>query len=165
MTVSQKEVGNQLAFSQSPDLSRIQQLTDQLDESSIQLEAFFNLSNDLLAISDRTHFRRLNRKWEEVLGWSLEELYAYPHQFFTHPDDKERTRKAIESLQVGPLQRFVNRLRSKDGQYRVLEWTASKLQDGFTYAVARDITELCKACPERHEGCSILVKEENAPNG
>ncbi len=67
-------------------------------------------------------------------------------QFFdlVHPDDLERTRKAVSALvSEQTLIHFENRYRCKDGTYRWLEWTSAPAGN-LIYAAARDLTERLK---------------------
>ena len=89
--------------------------TPQLNED---LKEIFNLSNDLIAISNFDNkFELLNPQWETVLGYSLDELYSKTFLEFIHPDDLERTRKEAEALTKGKALtiRFENRYIKKDG--------------------------------------------------
>ena len=56
--------------------------------TSEELIAFFNLSPDLFCIisADR-FFKYVNPAWENVLGWSHEELFGKPINSFIHPDE------------------------------------------------------------------------------
>lgn len=89
------------------------------------------------------YFKKVNRAWEETLGYPLEEFIARPYLDFIHPDDHEAARQAEQRLISGEtLFKFENRYRCKDGSYRNLEWHVSEAQeDGTSYAVARDVTE------------------------
>ncbi|MEW6498927.1 MAG: PAS domain-containing protein, partial [Cyanobacteriota bacterium] len=52
------------------------------------LQAFFNLSPDLLCVRGSDgYFRELNSVWESTLGWTLDELRSRPWLDFVHPDD------------------------------------------------------------------------------
>jgi PAS domain S-box-containing protein len=107
----------------------------------------FDLSHDLLCMSDASgHFTSLNRAWEEILGWSRQELMARPFIEFVHPDDRERT--LAEAVRIAEQDRelvaFENRYRTKDGDWRWLHWNART--DGETwFAVAFDVTEAKQA--------------------
>ena len=60
---------------------------------------------------------------------------------FVHPDDLERTRKAISILaSQHKVFSFENRYRCKDGTYRWLQWSSAPAGN-LIYAAARDITE------------------------
>jgi PAS domain S-box-containing protein len=107
-----------------------------------ELEQLFNLTLDLLCIANTDgYFLRLNPSWERNLGYSREELMAKRFLDFVHPDDLDRTHKAVSTL--ASQQRviyFENRYRCKDGTYRWLEWTSAPAGD-LIYAAARDVTE------------------------
>jgi PAS domain S-box-containing protein len=117
-----------------------------------ELDRIFTLSSDLIAVADFDgHFRRVNPAAEQVLGYTREELLARPYLDFVHPDDRERTAAEMTALSQGKTTlAFENRYVRKDGSPRVLEWTsASVVEDGLTYAVARDVTERRRAEGER----------------
>jgi diguanylate cyclase (GGDEF)-like protein/PAS domain S-box-containing protein len=113
-----------------------------MGSSKGDVERFFERSPDLLAIADRRgYFTCLNPEWEPVLGWSRDELMAEPFLNFVHPEDVERTCQEIARA-TGPnpcTTRYENRLRTRDGVWRWLLWSAR--WDGEEWsAVAKDIT-------------------------
>ncbi|MCE1227542.1 MAG: ATP-binding protein, partial [Geobacteraceae bacterium] len=88
------------------------------------------------------HFRRLNRSWEETLGYTLEELTSQRFIDFVHPEDIEATVAAVSALnEKKQILNFTNRYRCKDGSYRWIQWRSVPYKD-LIYAAARDITEL-----------------------
>jgi diguanylate cyclase (GGDEF)-like protein/PAS domain S-box-containing protein len=103
----------------------------------------FEMTSDLLAtISLDGHFTLLNPAWEQVLGWSRDELLAKPIQELLHPDDVEQTLSLMlaGSSQPAHLENFTNRYRHRDGSWRWLLWSARC--DGDTwFAAARDMTD------------------------
>lgn len=109
----------------------------------LDLEPFVKLSVDLMCIADYDgNILFLNPAWEKVLGYSLQEMMAYPLLYLVHPDDLSSTKNSILALKNGePMIGFVNRFRAKDGSYHWLEWRAGPMQSRFSYAAARDITE------------------------
>ncbi len=84
----------------------------------------------------------MNPAWEGSLGWSTEELLATPFLDLVHPDDRQATVGRVGGLARGALLLgFENRYRSKDGEYRWLQWTGSFLKKPqLIYASARDVT-------------------------
>ena len=108
-----------------------------------ELNAFFNLSPDLLCVaSPEGYFLRLNPAWTQVLGFAEAELKSAPFLDFVHPDDRDATMAAMSRLTGGArLINFENRYRARDGSYRWLEWTSAPSHDRrVVYAAARDIT-------------------------
>jgi PAS domain S-box-containing protein len=89
------------------------------------LQAFFNLSLDLLCIRGKDgYFRELNCVWQTTLGWTLEELRSRPWLDFVHPDDVAFTFEmecqchTLKASQT-PIQ-LKNRFRCRDGSYHWL---------------------------------------------
>lgn len=115
-----------------------QQLKDKLDE----LKVFFDVALDLLCIADlEGNFLKLNRHWEEVLGYSLQELEGRKFMDFVHIEDIESTKQAIKHLSLNKkVSSFVNRYISKNGDYKWIEWKSISVNNRI-YAAARDITE------------------------
>lgn len=108
------------------------------------MERFFDLSPDLLCIAGYDgYFKMLNPVWEQVLGFSRQELLARPFFDFIHPDDRMDTRAEVSKLQEGlSVLHFENRYRTKAGSYRWLSWKATPYAgENVMYAAARDTTE------------------------
>jgi PAS domain S-box-containing protein len=143
-------------------LGRIRQLTEELIEEEPVLHLFFRLSADLFCIADDTgYFRKINKAWQMILGWTEEELLAVPFIDFVHPDDVERTKKLMEHHMNGQdVIRFHNRYRRKPGttnliegesaagncDYVVLEWSSTAWHNGLTCAAARQVPTSCLEC-------------------
>ncbi|QIR14977.1 sensor domain-containing diguanylate cyclase [Shewanella aestuarii] len=106
-------------------------------------ESFFTIALDMACIATTDgYFQRLNPAWTTTLGWTSEELMAKPFLSFVHPDDLAPTLKEIERQKNGHIViSFVNRYRTKNGEYRWLEWNSTHAVDGILFAIARDITE------------------------
>lgn len=122
-------------------------------------ENFFTLSLDLLCIAGFDgYFKRLNSAWENILGYSSEELFSKPYIEFVHPEDQEATLANMQKLEGGEeLIGFENRFICKDGSYRWLLWHSAPYTSGKTiYAVASDITDRKQAEAERSRLVAIL---------
>ena len=126
------------------DITVRKQAEAALESAQHELEQFFNVVPDLVAIASTDgYFKKLNPAWEQVLGFTLAELMAEPLESFIHPDDVESTRREVSrQLAGGTTANFVNRYRTRAGGYRWLEWHATPSPDGSTLnAAARDITD------------------------
>jgi diguanylate cyclase (GGDEF)-like protein/PAS domain S-box-containing protein len=108
-----------------------------------RIARLFEMTSDLLAtISLDGRFTLLNPAWEQVLGWTREELQAKPIQEYLHPDDVDQTLALLLTGNHRPahLENFTNRYRHCDGSWRSLLWSARC--DGDTwYAAAKDVTD------------------------
>jgi len=122
-----------------------------------EVDAFFRLSPDLLAIASRSgRLERVNAAWTALLGWSDAELTSTPFLDFIHDDDRERTVAEASAVFEGrPSPVFRNRYRARDGSYRWLDWNTSVSPDGHLYCIARDVTA-------QHEAELALRQQDRA---
>lgn|GEM_PF-4304904 len=107
-----------------------------------ELDAYFNNALDLFGIADmQGRFRKMNARWQQILGYSIAELTGKPFLEFVHPDDIHATQEAMARLSASTsVNNFINRYRHQDGSWRWIQWN-STAKDGLIYAAARDITE------------------------
>jgi len=121
---------------------RLECALTELHRQSKELDHFFSSNLDLFCIADTDgHFVRLNRAWEELLGYPVTELQGQPFLEFIHPDDRYKTTQVMQQL-IGQqtVCGFVNRYLRKDGRYVTLEWRSQPVGNRI-YATARDVTE------------------------
>ncbi|MBU0675254.1 MAG: PAS domain S-box protein [Proteobacteria bacterium] len=144
--------------------SMTHQLKLSLEERKQAEEAFkriFELSLDMVCIADiKGSFRKINPAWNTILGYQEIELLEKPLLDFIHPEDQARTLEVIkEKLGKGePVFNFENRYRCKDGTYKWLEWISRPILDeGVTYAIARDVSKRKQAEEEKE----VLIAELN----
>jgi PAS domain S-box-containing protein len=139
------------------DITERKQAEEALREKTEELERFFLSALDLLCIADTDgYFRRLNREWEKVLGYRLEDLEGRRFLDLVHPDDLQATLGAIAELNAQKeVVDFTNRYRCKEGTYRWIEWR-SVPHGKLIYAAARDITERKQADEALQEARSFL---------
>jgi diguanylate cyclase (GGDEF)-like protein/PAS domain S-box-containing protein len=127
----------------SPDffVSQVQDISAR-KQAEVERDAFFNLSNDMLATANMSgYLTQVNPAWTNALGWSAKELTERPLLDFLHPDDVARTIDESENAKRGmPTDGFYNRYRAKDGIYHWIEWSMTANYDGVMYCSARDIT-------------------------
>ncbi|MEO5911294.1 MAG: PAS domain S-box protein [Pelobium sp.] len=103
----------------------------------------FELSNDLICLAGTDgFFKKINPAFVKLLGWDKEDLLSRSFFDFIHIDDLQETEEEIAKLASGiSTINFVHRFKTKEGKYKVLQWTATpEPATGYLFAIARDIT-------------------------
>jgi PAS domain S-box-containing protein len=136
----------------------------------VDLEELFAISSTLFCVANLDgRFVALNRAWESVLGLTRETLVSTPFLDFVHPDDVAATVAVMSRLRSGSaggddaaapamaadgvprtggdVADFVNRYRTGSGEYRNIEWRASR-RGALIYATAMDVTDRVRAAEE-----------------
>src|SRR6516225_9557486 len=109
-----------------------------------EVTELLELALDLICVAGLDgHFKRVNKAWTDILGYTEEELLTQPWINLVHPDDQQATiAEATKVFEGYKTMRFRNRLRSKNGSFRWVVWTAAATADGqLFYATGRDVTE------------------------
>ncbi len=112
-----------------------------INEKTISVDDFFDISIDMLCISDNSgKIIRVSNSWEKTLGYTRDELEEHQFLEFVHPDDIVSTIKKMGELKQNiDVKYFVNRYRCKNGEYKSIEWNTRMIgNEGFS--VARDVT-------------------------
>ncbi len=107
-------------------------------------ESFFNYSLELLCVANpEGYFVKLNPKWSEVLGFAISDMLNSPFVDFIHPEDRDASLDQLSNvLKGGEVHGFVNRFRTKNNEYKWLEWNAHFLEnENLVLASARDISD------------------------
>ncbi len=126
------------------------------------VQRLFELSLDMLGTSRDGYFTELNPAWERWLGWTREELMAVPFITFVHPDDVAATRDrgaAFAEPDSDAVITHENRYRTRDGDYRYLNWTTVAF-DGVLYFAARDVTDRKERESEEDEEQRLIRHSE-----
>ena len=138
VTAIRDDAGNLIAFSKvMRDMTERNRLTEERDR-------FFTLSMDLLCIVHLDgRLKRVNPAFENVLGFSEDELLGMSLFELIHPEDRPATEAGYEKLSIGePMTFMENRLRCKDGNYKWLAWSYYPVpEDDLAFGVGRDMTE------------------------
>ena len=116
--------------------------TAELNLKTRELEEFFSVSPDLLCIANLDgKLLKVNSAWEQLLGISRKKIEHKNFINFIHPDDIETTKDAIKYLgKKKEIINFINRYKTKDGEYRFIEWH-SILSNNLIYSAAHDVTQ------------------------
>ena len=105
----------------------------------------FESSPDILAIiSSNGIFSKVNPAFCKLLGYTAEEITSTPFVNFLHPDDLKATNQVYDESISGEksADNFVNRYRTKAGNYVWISWSSSNLfgDEGYAFAYGRNIT-------------------------
>src|SRR5712692_7252566 len=131
---------------------QLQRIRRQLAERDQLFQLITENAADMISVIDRNGNRLYNSPaYQKVLGYSPAELKSTSSIEQIHPDDRQRVLEAAEKARLtGRGERLEYRICHKDGSWRILESTASTIQNenGQTerlVIVNRDITERKRA--------------------
>jgi len=132
-----------------------------MSDRNFKYELLFDLSPDLLCIAGYDgYFKRINPAVSNLLGYTMEELYARPINDFIYHEDQETTSKVREELtKAKPLMNFENRYVTKSGEIVWLSWTSLPVEtDQLIFAIAKNITHKKRQESERNVMLAKLTK-------
>ncbi|MET7419677.1 PAS domain S-box protein [Dactylosporangium sp. NPDC005555] len=108
------------------------------------LDTIVSATPDLLLVSTpQGQVVRANASWERLLGWSEADLRGMDITALIHPDDVAASTATAEAVTTGsgPVEGLRNRYRTRDGDYRWLQWNGAELPgQGLVVGIARDVT-------------------------
>ncbi|UFH55703.1 PAS domain S-box protein [Spirosoma sp. KNUC1025] len=124
------------------DISALKKAEVDLQRKNQELNTFFEGALDMHCISDsQGNISSVNRAFQKTLGYSAAELKAIPFLYLIHPAEQQSVyRNLLTNILRQPVRNQINRMRRKDGSYRIIEWNAIGI-DNVVYGSARDITE------------------------
>jgi PAS domain S-box-containing protein len=129
-------------------------------KNAFDLDYFFNLSPDLLCIAGNDgYFKKINPAVAKTLGYTEEELFEHPIDFFIYEEDKDITRDKRALLKKGiPLLNFENRYVTKSGDIVWLSWTSMPvIAEKVVFAIAKVIKTKKKF--EEYQRISEVIKQ------
>lgn len=111
-------------------------------ERTQERDQIWQVSQDMLGVASINGvWISVNPAWERILGWFSADILGKTSEWLEHPDDVRAFRAEFNRLAATEKTfNFENTMRTQNGDYRVLSWTAVNA-DGLLYCVARDITE------------------------
>jgi len=116
-------------------------IEEALKQKTAELENFFSVTLDLLCIADMDgNFVKVNKSWENILGYSVKELENKAILDFVFQEDLEETREILRQLKNKyPIINYINRLKTTEKEFRYIEWHIVPADD-YIYGAARDVT-------------------------
>jgi len=101
------------------------------------------VDRDLMCmVSGDGRIERLEGHWREVLGWGSEELCGHELAEYVHPDDRAATVAELAGLRSESGWRtFRNRMRTRNGNWSWLIWSAIAQPDGRLACTVREANE------------------------
>ena len=131
-------------------------LGQRVEDRTQERDRIWQLSQDMLGVADADGiWLSVSPAWTRILGWEEAEIVGRTTRWLQHPDDLDSTKESRDKLKAGEaLHGFENRLRTRDGDYRAIHWTAIPY-GGWTYGVGRDVTA-------EREQAKVLVETEEA---
>lgn len=134
------------------------------DLRTYSFDRFFEITADLLCIAGYDgYFKKINPAVAELLGYSIEELYARPVNDFVYFEDRELTARHRENLKQDiPLFNYENRYVTKSGEIVWLSWTSMPVvEEQLVYAIAKNITHKKKLEEDRNRLIENLTRINN----
>gem|GEM_PF-915957 len=119
-----------------------------LKTSQMERDLFFNNSGDLMLIHTLGgRIKQANRSWEDILGWSPDELKSMNLGEILHPDDIAKTKEFATQLKKHRKRmNITNRYRTKSGEYKIIRWVSILFHDSnLVFSSGRDETERYEA--------------------
>lgn len=132
-----------------------------MSDTNFKYELLFDLSPDLLCIAGYDgYFKKINHAVSNLLGYTMEELYARPINDFVYHEDKETTARVRNELTKSkPLLNFENRYVTKSGKIVWLSWTSLPVEsERLIFAIAKNITHKKRQEAERNALLANLTK-------
>lgn len=120
-------------------------LESQVAARAAERDRLWNLSQDMLARADfNGMMSAVSPAWTQVLGWTEHELLTRGYATFMHPEDMPPTLAAIARMsETRQPARFENRIATKDGGWKSIEWTVAPEPDGLNFiAIGRDLSHV-----------------------
>ena len=132
-----------MTYATGHDITAEKERDAELAARIAERDRLWNLSQDMLARADYAgRMSAVSPAWTLVLGWSEAELLERPYASFMHGDDIPSTLGAIAGMaETGQPARFENRIATRDGGWKHIEWTVTPELDGRNFiAVGRDLS-------------------------
>ncbi len=139
-------------------LMRLRELCDEIELEEKLSGDFFRESPDLLAVIGCDGlFVQSSASWNKILGWLPDEMSLF---CVVHNDDKEILLETFCRLKTQNVDRVLCRIHRADGDYNMVEFSATQWHNGLSNFIGR-IINTCQECAQvsprlnwRADGCN-----------
>ena len=123
------------------DVTELREADQEVKRQKLILQTIFDHIPIMINFVDAAgRVQMVNRHWEHVLGWSLEEAQARDLLLEGYPDPAYRAR-VIEHIQNPPPGWVDFKIRVRDGRTLDTSWALNVLPDGTRLGFGQDLTE------------------------
>ncbi len=113
------------------DITRRKRLESQMRENRRRYEALFENANELIITTDaHGYIKRLNKKVEEISGYTRKEMIGKSILMIAHPEDREIFIEFWKEILAGNTPRFELRVVAKGGETPYLLASGSVVRNG-----------------------------------
>lgn len=140
------------------EMARRERVEEDLRRQKEVLQAIFDYVPVMLNFFDREGgLQMVNREWERVLGWTMDEIVDQGLDIFeeANPDPLDRQR-AVDFVANSTSEWADFKTRIKDGRVIDTSWAVVRLSDGATICIGQDIGERKQAERELRKQKAIL---------
>jgi PAS domain S-box-containing protein len=138
----------------SRDITEQKQAEEELKRQKMILQTIFDQIPVMVCFVDAaSRVQLVNRHWQRVLGWSLEEAQSRDLLSEAYPDPAYRARVIEYTLHPTPGWTDF-KVRARDGRTLDTSWAITVLPDGTRIGIGQDITER-KQAEQAHERYTV----------
>jgi PAS domain S-box-containing protein len=140
------------------DITERKQAEQALREQSEILQTIFDHIPLIITLFDETwNFKLVNRAWEQIIGWTLEELQNSPEILTSLYPDKKHLQAATEFIQEATSKWGDFKTTTRSGKQTDTAWANIRLSNGMIIGIGQDISERIHAEQQRLE---LTVEKE-----
>lgn len=152
------------------DITKRRRLEDQIREGRKRYEALFENANELIITTDEYgYIKRLNKKVEEISGYSRKEMLGQSILIIAHPEDRNVFIEFWKEILAGTTPRFELRAMAKGGETEYLLASGSVVKKGgriveiqYNAQVISDLKEAQRTIVDLSNYLNSII--ESSPN-
>lgn len=124
----------------SEQLNELKMFMENIQCKVTDMLTWFDSVPTLILIGNDSDLLRINHRWAEVLGYSVDNIVDWEWISYIHPHDIEPTIKTFENLTDDGYYSLYNRYRKINDEYIWISWEG-KLKNGIHYSSGRVIRD------------------------